>query len=204
MTSDASWPSTRLSLILRIRSESDDEAWNTFVDLYVPLIYRYCRKRGLQDADAQDVSQDVCTNVCRGIRTFEYDPARGKFRGWLGKITAHAIYHAVGKARAAGLGIGGDDTDITLDNLESSEDPQWIETFNLHIYQQGLERTRVHFSPEVWHAFELVWVQDGEPKAVALQLQQKPDWVYRAKFKVLQKLREEIEYLASDSPMLMK
>lgn len=203
MTSDASWPSTRLSLILRIQSESDDDAWNTFVDLYVPLIYRYCRKRGLQDADAQDVSQEVCINVCRGIRKFDYDPARGRFRGWLGTVTANAICRAMGKVHAGMVGIGGTEADVG-ENLESNEDPQWIEAFNLHIYQQALERTRVHFSPDVWQAFDLVWVQDQEPKTVAAQLRQKPDWVYRAKFKVLQKLREEIEYLASDSPMLMK
>jgi hypothetical protein len=39
---------TRISLLVRVR---DAEAWQTFVDTYAPLVYGYCLKRGVQDAD---------------------------------------------------------------------------------------------------------------------------------------------------------
>ena len=61
---------TQPSLLLRFRDASDAESWRTFVSVYAPLIYRSCRRRGLQDADAADVGQEVLTQVARSIRDF--------------------------------------------------------------------------------------------------------------------------------------
>lgn len=52
-------PTTQSSLLLRLRDARDEEAWNHFVEVYAPLVYRYARRRGLQDCDAGDVAQDV-------------------------------------------------------------------------------------------------------------------------------------------------
>ena len=76
-------PVTRASLLIRISQREDQVAWSEFVEIYVPLIYTYARKKGLQDADASDVAQDVITSVNNAIDRFEYDPRQGKFRGYL-------------------------------------------------------------------------------------------------------------------------
>src|SRR5437016_1274792 len=76
-------PATRPSLLIRLRDSQDQEAWSQFVDLYAPLIYDFARRRGLQDADAADLTQEVLAAVAQGVRKFEYDPRRGSFRGWL-------------------------------------------------------------------------------------------------------------------------
>ena len=86
---------------------TDAEAWRTFVDLYLPLVFRYCRKRGLQDADARDVTQQVLANIHRAIEGFQYDPNKGKFRNWLGTITLREIMRYQLKSRRPGKG-GGD------------------------------------------------------------------------------------------------
>ena len=54
---------TRPSLLMRIRDRNDEESWRTFVMIYAPLIYRYCCRHGLQDADAADLSQEVLEKV---------------------------------------------------------------------------------------------------------------------------------------------
>ena len=82
---------TRPSLLLRIRDSADAEAWRQFADLYARVIYGYWRRRGLQDADAADVTQEVLAQVARSIRTFEYRPERGRFRGWLRAVTQSKI-----------------------------------------------------------------------------------------------------------------
>lgn len=85
---------TRPSLllrILRIRDSADAEAWRQFADLYARVICGYCRRRGLQDADAADVTQEVLAQAARSIRSFEYSPERGRFRGWLGTVTHSKI-----------------------------------------------------------------------------------------------------------------
>src|SRR5262245_5144607 len=81
-------PSTRASLLSRLRTGADVDSWRSFVDLYTPLIFRYSRRRGLQDADAQDVVQQVLTSIHRAIGHFQYDPSKGRFRQWLGLVTS--------------------------------------------------------------------------------------------------------------------
>jgi RNA polymerase sigma-70 factor (ECF subfamily) len=58
-------PGTRHSLILRLRDPADADAWHEFVTLYEPLVYRLARRKGLQDADARDVCQEVFRAVAR-------------------------------------------------------------------------------------------------------------------------------------------
>ena len=50
---------TRASLLLRIRDPQDRMAWEEFVSLYAPLVHAYGRRRGLQDHDAADLTQEV-------------------------------------------------------------------------------------------------------------------------------------------------
>jgi RNA polymerase sigma-70 factor (ECF subfamily) len=76
-------PTTRPSLLVRIRDPQDSQAWTQFVEVYAPLVYGFARKHGLQDADAADVTQDVLRAVAGAAGRLEYDPQRGSFRGWL-------------------------------------------------------------------------------------------------------------------------
>src|SRR5690348_17125338 len=56
-------PETRASLLVRIRDGRDTEAWQQFIQLYAPLVYGFARRRGLQDADAADLMQEVLRSV---------------------------------------------------------------------------------------------------------------------------------------------
>ena len=76
-------PTTRVSLLVRIRDLRDSNAWGEFVEIYGPVVYDYGRRRGLQDADAADMTQDVLRSVAGTIGDFRYDPRRGSFRSWL-------------------------------------------------------------------------------------------------------------------------
>lgn len=199
MNQGGAWPSTNSSLLLRIREPQDEVAWSTFVQLYTPLIYQFARKRGLQDADAKDVTQEVLTQVAKSIRTFQYDPQRGRFRGWLGKLVRQAIYRHAQKAARAARGAGDDTDAFDPADLEGEADAAWIEEFNRHIYHRALERIRGEFNDESWQAFDLVWLQDRRPSDVAQQLERKVEWVYKAKFKILRRLKQEVEFLAADT-----
>src|SRR5688500_7899230 len=99
-------PSTNESLLVRIRNPRDEAAWKMFVDLYLPPVYGYCRRLGLQDADAQDASQEEFSLLRRAIRQFEYDPAKGRFRGWLGTIVRQQVIRRRRKDVRPGLAPG--------------------------------------------------------------------------------------------------
>mgnify|MGYP003394622441 CR=1 FL=1 len=90
-------PTTRASLLLRLRDPRDHDAWVEFVSLYEPVIYRVLRRTGLQDADALEVLQELFLAVNRNIGRWEHgawgriwflsgmvtpsDPELGRFLG---------------------------------------------------------------------------------------------------------------------------
>ena len=82
-------PVTRPSLLVRLRNSRDEEAWSEFSAVYEPVIYRMTQRRGMQDADAREVVQEVLMSVATAIDRFDVD-AVGSFRGWLSQITRHA------------------------------------------------------------------------------------------------------------------
>ena len=202
-TRSAKPPSTHVTLLARLRANGDAEAWTTFVDLYTPLVYRYCRTCNLQDADSRDVTQQVLAIVHRTIGKFEYDRERGRFRNWLGAVTAHEISRR-GKERRAGKAVGdGWGNDIAA--LSSAAvDPHWAEEFNTYIFQLALSRIRPQFAADVWEAFDLTWLGDVKPREAAARLGKPPAWIYKARYKVIERLREELEFLASDAAIFHK
>src|SRR5688500_8799823 len=92
-------PETRASLLVRIRDPRDGGAWRQFVALYEPLIREFARKRGLQDADAADLTQTVMAAVSEAIRRLDYDPRRGTFRGWLLGVTRNQMLKLLARER---------------------------------------------------------------------------------------------------------
>jgi RNA polymerase sigma-70 factor, ECF subfamily len=197
-------PSTQLTLLARLREDGDAEAWRTFVDLYTPLVYRFCRSRNLQDADSRDVTQQVLAIVHRTIGKFQYDRERGRFRNWLGAVTAHEISRYQRKDRRPGKGAGeGRGEELALLHC-AAVDPHWAEEFNSYIFQLALERIRPLFEPDVWQAFELTWLQEMKPKDAADQIRRPSAWVYKARYKVIERLRVELDYLTSDAAMFHK
>ena len=82
---------TRASLLVRLRDPKDRAAWQQFVELYGRLVYGFVRQRGLQDADAADLTQEVFLAVAQAAGRWQYDPRQGSFRGWLYGITRHKL-----------------------------------------------------------------------------------------------------------------
>ena len=70
-------PLTRASLLVRLRDPDDVDAWKEFVRHYASVIYGFARKRGLQDADAADLMQEVLRSVAGAVGRLDYDPRAG-------------------------------------------------------------------------------------------------------------------------------
>ena len=201
MTDQDFEPRTRPSLLLRIRDARDDDAWRTFLETYAPAVYRYCCRKGLQHADATDVTQEVMAQVARSAREFDYRPERGRFRDWLGIIAHNKLANHLRAGGHEARPIGGDGADLPEPAAPGWPGSDWAEEFDAQVLRTALARTRPHFEPETWSAFERVWIDQRSAAEAARELAVPIDVVYVAKSRVLKRLREEVLALAEDLPL---
>jgi RNA polymerase sigma factor (sigma-70 family) len=200
-------PPTRPSLLARIRDPRDGVAWAEFVDIYGPLVYDYGRRRGLQDADAADLTQDVLRAVAAAAGRFAYDPARGAFRSWLFTVTRRKFLDSARRRRPGDRGTG--DTDVhrrleaeevvRSDGGDESEDGiEWDGAFRQRLLDWAAGNIRGEFRPATWQAFWLCAVEGSAPREASASLGMSVGAVYAAKCRVLARLREEIDRARRD------
>jgi RNA polymerase sigma-70 factor (ECF subfamily) len=184
-------PPTRGSLLLRLRDAADAPAWQQFVEIYAPLIFGFYRKRGLQDADAADLTQDILAAVARAIRDFAYDPRKGSFRGWLFTAVRHRLQRFCDNQPPRGAGAT-----TALEQLHQvpapDEEPAWQEEYERRLFHWAAEQVRPSVADTTWQAFWQTAVLGRNPKEVAQTLGLAVAAVYMAKSRVLARLKEII------------
>lgn len=181
---------TRATLLLRIRDLEDRNAWSEFVALYTPLIFSYALKRGLQEADAADVAQESICKIVRSIDGFEYDPAKGSFRGWLLTIALNQIRDRANKEKRAAKVAG--DTKVfqqLLDQPSPEIDDQWEREYQLRLFHWAAERVESEFRPNTWKAFWQTTVLNEQIEHVSQSLGMSVGAVYIARSRVLARIR---------------
>ncbi|QDV43881.1 RNA polymerase sigma factor RpoE [Stieleria neptunia] len=195
-----SWPETRDTLIARLKNPSDRQAWNEFVSLYEPLIFRFSRRRGLQDADACDITQRVLWAVARASDRWEPDADRGRFRGWLATVTRNAVINLIQRENA-GRGSGSSEV---WDMLEAIPEPNsdletdWVYERRCELFRYTAARVKNSFSEDVWRAFWMTAVDGQNGGDVAERLGKTIGSVYAARSRVLAKIRKAVAAIEQD------
>ena len=193
-------PLTRASLLIRIQDPQDADAWRQFFDLYAPVVYGFARRRGLQDADAADLMQDVLRSVVTTANRLNYDPAKGSFRGWLYTVTRNKIFNFLDKQRKQARGSGDSGAQQRLEQHAAPEDEreEWDRDYERRRFAWASERIRDEFQDSTWQAFWLTAVDGLNAKDAGAKLGLSPGAVYVAKSRVIARLREEIETLSNE------
>jgi RNA polymerase sigma-70 factor (ECF subfamily) len=188
---------TSLALLGRLRRDPKDQAaWSEFVARYEPRIRRWCRGWGLQEADAQDVTQDVLLKLHRLMATFVYDSS-GSFRAWLKTLTHHAWRDLVAERRRVGL--EGCDRSVVelLASLQAGDDlvEQLEDEFRWEVMDRAMERVRQRVAARTWAAFRLTALEGWSGAAVVGWLEMKIARVYGASSDVKKMIRDEVRKL---------
>ena len=185
---------TRPSLLLRVRDLADAAAWGEFVEIYAPLVHRYARRRGLQDADAADIVQEVLREFARCVPRFRYDPDAGRFRGWLHTLTRRAVARQARQPAGRPVPAGGGESGGPLERAEASAAEAFAEAdYRRSVFDWAARQVRGDVREQTWDAFWLTAVEQQSPAAVAQRLGLSVGSVYVAKNRVLRRLRTLIE-----------
>src|SRR4051812_16393144 len=163
---------TSATLLARLRQAPEDQAaWARFAERYGRKIYAWCRQWNLQEADAEDITQNVLIKLADKMKTFVYDPDKS-FRAWLKTVTRNAWsdYWAARKAVA----VGGSQAVEMLATVEAREDlvRRLDGEFDRELLEEATARVKLRVTPRTWQAFERTAVQghSGAEAAAALDM----------------------------------
>ncbi|AGA28238.1 RNA polymerase sigma factor [Singulisphaera acidiphila] len=184
---------TSPTLMERLRRQPKDaRAWDRFVLRYQPKIYGWCRERGLQEADAEDVAQDVIAILTQKMASFRYDPSR-RFRAWLKKITSHALSDLIARRCRA---VGDRPTPL-LESLEDRVDleKRIDELFDRELLELAMASVRKRVATATWEAFRLTTFEGHSGAEASQRLGIPVASVFVSKHRVQKLLREVIARL---------
>lgn len=189
-------PSTRLTLIRRLVNPEDNAAWETFIDQYAPLLYRYARTKGLQDADAADLVQEVFESVSRHVERFEPRFRKRSFRRWFFRIAYSKFCDLVQRRRRQPKAYGDmteREEDVLAEGLDESS--LWEIERRKEVFEAAAREIRPMFQESTWKAFWATAVEGKNPQSVADSLQLSIGAVYIAKSRVMAKLKQRVREL---------
>ena len=181
---------TPASLLERLRQPDPDRAWERFVELYTPLLLYWARKRGLQPHDAADLVQDVFALLWVKLPEFRYDAGKS-FRAWLRTVTVNRWRERLRREQ------GRPDAGARpLPDVPGPEAPDlWEAEYQKHVVRKALGLMQSEFEPTTWKACWEVVGHDRSAAEVAAELGLSVGAVRAAKFRVLARLRRELEGL---------
>jgi RNA polymerase sigma-70 factor (ECF subfamily) len=188
---------TRVSLLGRLRRDPTNQAaWAEFVDHYGGKIYGWCRKWDLQEADAQDVTQNVLLKLAGKLRDFHYDPSRS-FRAWLKTLTHHAWRDFLESRQRPGQGSGDSQVGRLLQSVEARADllRHLEEEFDRELLEEAMLRVRLRVAPQTWQAFCLTALEGLSGAEAAGRIPMQVAQVFVAKRRVQKMLQDEVRKL---------
>lgn len=186
--------STSDTLLRRVRDPADREAWDRFFELYAPLLEGYARAHGLGHADAEEVRDQCLAVVASKMPRFDY--RRGQsFKGWLHAIVRGKVIDHLRRPRER------QPETAELDRLSDpgpSPDERWERSWRREHLRYGLSEVRRQERPAVFQVFEMLLVEGLPAAEVCRRTGWNANQVYKAKSRVLRRLREVLERLGAE------
>ena len=186
---------TRNSLILRLHDNLDVEAWEQFVAIYEPLIYRLARAKGFQNADAQEIIQEVFIAVAGAVDRWEPDNDRGRFRDWLFKIARNMMINFMTRKRHRSIGSGDSRIANLLNQQPANATEQSAEfdfEYRREVFRWAADQVRDQVKDNTWQAFWQTSVESQSAQQVAEQLGMTIGAVHIARSRVRSRLRAAV------------
>jgi RNA polymerase sigma-70 factor (ECF subfamily) len=180
---------TSATLLQRLLDHGDDTAWTRLTQLYAPLIRANLGRHLPQEADVDDLVQQVFTVVLEKLPEFRHNGRPGAFRAWLRGICVNRV-RMFWRTRPATV----PDPEAALRQLEDPDSAlsrQWDREHDEFVLRRALHLIEGEFKPTTWQAFRRLALDNAEPEAVAAELGLSVNAVFIARSRVLRRLRDE-------------
>ena len=190
-------PDTRESLLLQIRDPENRAAWEEFVEIYRPVVYRFASSRGLQNADALDLVQTVFIAVANSIASWEKQNDRTRFRHWLLRVARNATINAITR-RPLDQPMGGNSGAEELFScaVSDGESASQIDLeYRRQLYLRAAAQVRANVEEATWQAFELTAVRSMAIEDAARELGKSVGAVYAARSRIMKQLASTVSSL---------
>jgi RNA polymerase sigma factor (sigma-70 family) len=188
---------TSPTLLSRLRNDpGDSRGWDEFVQRYGGRIVGWCRRWGLQEADATDVAQNVLLELSQQMQRFRYDPG-GRFRAWLKTVTRRAWYDFSQRRKRREFQADGDDWWETLESEQAQDDllQRLEDECNRELLEAAMQNVQSRVAESTWQAFRLTEFDGKSADEAAEQLGMNRGAVYVARGRVQKMIVEEVERL---------
>lgn len=190
---------TNTVLLVGLKDPQNQEVWQSFFKRYQPMLVAYGRRVGLSDADAEDASQDALLAFAEFYRVGRYEREKGRLRTWLYGIASNKILQ-IRRRRQRRRSVENPDAVPDLEQVadEKSMTDLWEEEWQRAVLAACMVEIREHFEPSTCEAFDL-FVRQGLPgDEVARRVGISRDAVFKAKSRILSKMREIRERLEKE------
>lgn len=182
---------TSLSLLERVRDAGDGDAWSQLVAIYKPMLKGWLRQRGMQEAEADDMTQDVMCVLLRKLPSFRHSGRTGAFRHWLRSVLTNRLREHFRESKAEPSVQAAFMEDVgELEDDASRLTDQWNLEHDRHVVSRLLDHVRPRFHEQTWQAFHMQMFDRTAPAEVADRLSMTLGAVYMARNRVLRTLRE--------------
>jgi RNA polymerase sigma-70 factor (ECF subfamily) len=173
---------------MRIKDTANQAAWEEFVATYSPAIHRFARQKGLQDADARDLAQNVLSAVANRITYWKVDNDRARFRTWLSRIALNQTI-TMFRRRKSDEARAGTSAIAVLDR-------QQVNTADLElnhrreVFRLLARKVRLEFEEATWQAFWMTAVEGISIEDAARSLGRSVGAIYTARSRIIRRLQE--------------
>lgn len=176
---------TSVTLLSRMKDEQDQAAWDQFLKRYGPRVLQWCRAKGLNETDAEEVAQQVLVKLLSKMVAFEYEPRKGRFRGWLRTVTVNTWRDYLR------------DNSRHRNHFSQFPEEELAETvteeYDRELFEIAREHVRRNVEPKTWRAFELRAFEQVPSRQVADELGMTVAAVNMAKLRVQRMLTDAVQ-----------
>lgn len=184
---------TRETLIMRVKNQYDEKAWQEFVDIYRRYTYVVIRRLGVDVDPAEELTQNILLKLWQKLPDYKYDPKVARFRTWLSRVINNTVLNfRRQKSRQPVIVEIGDEYTLSSD-VEKMMEKEW----ESYLTNLAMERIEDKFSGKAISAFNMT-MEGKQIKEIAEELEVEENSVYRLKNRVKNQLIQEIKLLKED------